>query len=339
MFRVAMVGAGGMAGVHAGCYARLPNATVVGVMDKRQEAADALAATHNAPAFTDFAAMMDAVKPDIVDVCVPTPWHVDYVVPAASYPLKGISVEKPMGRTVADCQKMIAACEAAGIPLFVAHVLRFFPEYAGTKAQVDGGAVGNVAAVRTRRGGPFPRAWENWYGKLDWSGGLTLDLIIHDFDWLRWTFGEVERVYAKGLMGGQPAGAEVAIDYALVTMRFVSGVIAHVEGTWADPGGFKVGIEVAGDEGLLEYNFNQPSGSPFVASVAQSATGGGVAVPESPVAVIPYQLELAHFLDCLERGVPPSISPRDGLEAVRIALAVIESMKTGKPVAVAGFGE
>jgi predicted dehydrogenase len=339
MFRVAMVGAGGMAGVHAGCYSRLPNTTVVGVMDVRKEAADALASSHGAPGFTDFAEMMETVKPDIVDVCVPTPWHVDYVVQAAAYPLRGVSVEKPMGRTVADCRRMTEACEAAKVPLFVAHVLRFFPEFVAAKAQVDAGAVGNVAAVRTRRGGPFPRAWENWYGKLDWSGGLTLDLAIHDFDWLRWTFGEVDRVFAKGLMGGQPAGAEVGIDYTLATLRFVSGVVAHVEATWADPGGFKVGIEIAGDEGLLEYNFNQPSGSPFVASVAQTATGGGVAVPESPVAVSPYQLELAHFVDSLERGAPASVSPRDGLEAVRISLAVIESMRTGKPIHVPGYGE
>ena len=128
-----------------------------------------------------------------------------------------------------------------------------------------------------------------------------------------------------------------AFDYALVTLRFRNGIIGHVEGTWADPGGFKVMVEIAGDGGLLEYNCNQPTGVPFKAAL----TGGdgpraGVAVPESPTGNNPYQLELAHFIDCLERGATPSILPQDGKEAVRIALAALESIETGQPVSLHG---
>jgi predicted dehydrogenase len=228
---------------------------------------------------------------------------------------------------------MIQACDAAGVPLFVAHVLRFFPEFATAKTQVDSGAVGQVAAVRTRRGGPCPRGTDNWFAKPGMSGGCILDLIIHDFDWLRWTFGEVERVFAKGLAASHPEVEEVERDYALVTLRFASGVMAHVEGTWADPGGFKVAFEIAGDQGLLEYNFNQPAGAPFVSALAEADAGrAAVPVPESPTAVNPYQAELAHFLDSLERGVPAMVTGKDGLEAVRIGEAAIESARTGQVV-------
>jgi UDP-N-acetylglucosamine 3-dehydrogenase len=189
--------------------------------------------------------------------------------------------------------------------------------------------VGTPAAVRTRRGGPMPRGWNDWYGDFDLSGGCNLDLIIHDFDWLRWTFGEVERVYAKGLTDSRLP----AFDYSLVTLRFVSGLIGHVEGTWADPGGFKVALEIAGDAGLLEYNFNQPTGLPFRAALAEGAASrSAVPLPESPVAVNPYQVELQHFVDCIENGVAPSITPEDGTAAVRIALAATESARTGRPV-------
>lgn len=339
MYKVALIGAGGMAGMHGRCYTALPNAQVVGVYDIRPEAAAGLADICGATPYDDPHKMLAATRPDIIDVCTPTPWHAEYVEMAAGYKPRGIVVEKPMGRTIADCDRIIGATQAAGVPLFVAQVLRFFPEFSTARAQVLAGAVGDVVAVRTRRGGPFPRAWENWYGKVDLSGGLVLDLIIHDFDWLRWTFGEVERVYAQGLVGDQPAGLEVERDYALVTLRFKSGAIGHVEGTWADPGGFKVTFEIAGTEGLLESNFNQPSSSPFVAAVAGPAGGAAaVPVPESPVAVNPYQAELAHFLDCLDAGRKPDITGEDGRGAVRIALAALESIRTGKPVDVHAGG-
>jgi predicted dehydrogenase len=309
---------------------------MVGVMDQDAEAAQRLAAALGVPAYTDAEKMLTELQPDVVDVCVPTPWHADYVIAAVRHRPRGIVVEKPMARTVEDCERMIATCRDAGIPLFPAQVLRFFPEFVAARDQVLAGAVGEVACVRTRRGGPFPRAWQNWYGKLEWSGGIALDLLIHDFDWLRWTFGEIERVFAKSLAAGLPAGGgpvEVTKDYALVTLRFVSGVIGHVEGTWADPGGFKVSFEVAGNQGLLEYAFNQPSSPPFVAALEQADTArAAVPVPESPTATNPYQLELEHFLGCLERGAAPDVTPEDGLEAVRIALAVNESAATGKPV-------
>lgn len=333
MLRVALVGAGGMAGMHAGCYGKIANAELVGVMDIRPEAAQALAEKQGAKPFTDFDKMLDETHPDVVDVSCPTPYHVDYVCRAAARAgelgLRGISTEKPMGRSVADCDKMIAACELADIPLFVAHVVRFFPEFALAKQQVEAGAVGQPAAIRTRRGGPMPRAWNDWYADFEMSGGCILDLIIHDFDWLRWTFGEVERVYARALLNTNLP----AFDYALVTLRFQSGAIGHVEGTWADPGGFKVTVEIAGDAGLLEYNANQPTGVPFRMAVSGGdGPRAGVAVPESPTAMNPYQAELQHFLDCLEQGVTPSITPQDGREAVRIAEAAIESARTGKPV-------
>jgi predicted dehydrogenase len=335
MLTVAVVGAGGMATMHASCYAIIANAEVVGVFDVRPEAAEALAALHGGRAFADFDAMLAELRPDIVDVCSPTPWHPEYVCRAAARAkelgIRGISTEKPMALSVAECERMADACRSAQIPLFVAHVVRFFPEFAAAKRQVEAGAVGAPAAIRTRRGGPMPRGWNDWYGDFSLSGGCILDLIIHDFDWLRWTFGEVERVFSKGLLESQLP----ARDYALVTLRFASGAIGHVEGTWADPGGFKATMEIAGDKGLLEYNFNQPTGAPFRAAIpALGGPAAAVPLPESPVAINPYQAELQHFVDCVEQGVAPSISPADGTAAVRIACAAIKSIRTGKVVRV-----
>ncbi len=336
MFRVALVGAGGMAGMHASCYKQIANAELAGVLDIRPDAAQELALRHGVKAFTDFGAMLTELRPDVVDVCCPTPWHADYVCQAAQRAgelgIRGIVTEKPMARTLADCDRMAEACERAGVPLFVAQVVRFFPEFVAANRAVREGAVGQPAAIRTRRGGAMPHAWNDWYGKFDLSGGCVLDLMIHDFDWLRWTFGEVERVFAKGT----GASRLPDLDYALVTLRFRSGAIGHVEGTWADPSGFRVALEIAGDAGLLEYNFNQPTNAPLRSAL--TTTGGearaGVAVPESPTSVNPYQAELAHFLDCLETGATPDILPADGRAAVQIALAALESIATGQPISL-----
>ncbi len=330
VLKVAMFGAGGMGTNHARAYARMPGVAVVGVMDHNRDAADRLADAVGARGFTSAGEMFDTISFDIVDVCVPTPWHAEYVCLAAEREVAGIVVEKPMGRTIEDCDRMIEACQRRKIPLFPAHVLRFFPEFAAARRQVDSGVIGDVASVRTRRGGPFPRAWENWYGKPSLSGGVILDLIIHDFDWLRWTFGEVDRVFARCLSAGKH---EVDKDYALVTLRFRSGVVGHVEGTWADPGGFKVGIEVAGREGLIELNFNQPASPAFTAAISGPVGAGpGVAVPENPTAESPYYLELEHFISSIRSGTPPAITAEDGRAAVQIAAAALESAETGRPV-------
>jgi len=319
-----------MGKVHGDAYAEMPNAEPAAVMDIRADAAEELATSLGATAFADFDEMLRSARLDVIDVCVPTPWHKEYVLKAAQAGMH-IVTEKPMGRTLDDCQAMIEATERAGVTFMVAHVLRFFPEFAAAKAQVDAGAVGNPAVVRTTRGGDFPHAWNDWYGNFEWSGGVVLDLIIHDFDWLRWTFGDAERVYAKGLVD---RGIE-HLDYALVTIRLRSGVIAHVEGTWANPTGFTVKVEVAGDGGMLDLH-NKDATPLMIARTKTEEAGPGVAIPESPTAQNPYLLELQHFIDCVEAGVKPCITPQDGLRAVEISLAALESIRTGKPVKIGG---
>lgn len=320
-YRVALMGAGSIGRVHARCWDRLPGAEIVGVLDPREDAARALGLP-----FTDWDTLLRQTQPDIVDVCTPTPLHREYVEKAAAAG-KAVFVEKPLARTLADCDAMIDAVEHAGVPAMTGHVLRFFPEYAAAKRLVDAGAVGTPAAIRTARMGGFP-SWSdapNWYADPAQSGGVALDLILHDFDWLRWTFGPVSRVYARGLYGQKEY--EGRLDYALVTLRFVSGAAGHVTGSWAHPSGFRTTLEIAGDRGLVEHD------SARSAPLTVSLRGGGSAA-ESPLAPQedPYYLEIAAFVAALDTNSPPPVTLHDGREAVRIGLAALESIETGKPV-------
>jgi len=334
-YRVALVGAGTMGGEHGRQWASVPGAEVVGVLAESREEARGAAEAASCPAFgrDEFDALLRQTRPDIVDVCVPTPLHREYVERAAAAG-KAVFVEKPLARTLADCDAIVQAVERAGVPLMAGHVLRFFPEYAAAKRLVDAGGVGRPAAIRTARLAGMPHGGQSWYGDGAQSGGVVLDMIIHDFDWLRWTFGPVARVFAQGLYGRpEHAGQR---DYALVTVRMESGAVAHVTGSWAHPGGFRTSLEIAGDAGLIEYD----SALSAPLTLAQHKTeggGGGVAVPESPLAAgdNPYFLELSAFVEALQEGVPPPVTVYDAREAARIALAALESIETGKAVTLA----
>ncbi|MDD2485890.1 MAG: Gfo/Idh/MocA family oxidoreductase [bacterium] len=330
MFNVAVIGAGTMGGIHAGHYDALPDSRVVAVLDIRLEAAESLAETYSASAYDNMEKMLAEENIDIVSITTPTPYHKECVLTAAAAG-KHIFCEKPIAMTTEEGLEMTEACRKAGVAFMVGHVLRYFPEYAAAKAMIDNGAVGKIGMVRTSRGGSFPRASGDWYADKGKSGGLVLDMLIHDFDWLRWSLGDVTRVYAKGLV--EKAGEHK--DYALVTLRFANGAIAHVEGTWMRPDGFKTCLEVAGDKGLIAFN-NDDSAPIKLAFTDSGRAGNAVAVPNSPLAEEddPYRLEIIDFLKAIKREEEPPISGEDAVEALKISLAVLESIFTGQPVEV-----
>lgn len=304
-YRVAIIGAGTMGREHARQWASIPDAEVVGVLAESGE--------------SGWDALLRQTRPDIVDVCVPTAGHREYVERAASAG-KAIFVETPLARTLADCDAMAAAVERAGVPCMAGHVARFSPEYAGAKRLVDAGGVGAPAAIRTARLGAMPHGANepNWYADFGQSGGVALDWMVHDFDWLRWTFGPVERVFAKG-----------RIDYALATLRFESGAIAHVTGSWAHPSGFRATFEIAGDGGIVEYDSAQ---SAPLTIARKDGMAVNIADCQFAPQDNPYFLQLQAFVQALRESIPPPVTVQDAYEATRIALAALESIETGKVV-------
>lgn len=323
MQKVAIIGAGTMGSTHAAAYVKMPDAELAAVCDERTEAADAAAAAHSCAAYYKVETLLAEAEVDVVDICTPTPSHLDLIKKVAAAG-RNIICEKPLARTTGQAMEAVRVCREAGVKLYVAHVLRWFPEFRKLHELVRSGAVGEVAMVRTARCGGSP---PGWFADPKLSGGVILDLIIHDFDWLRWTFGPAQRVYAVGLSDTAKTGK----DHALVTIRFESGVIAHVEGSWSRPSGFETSVEIAGSAGLL--SFSSTDSAPLRMQI-KSADGAhtGVTVPESPTDVDPYYRELEHFIECLEDGVEAEVTAEDGMEAVRIAEGAIRSITTDRPV-------
>lgn len=320
MQKVALVGAGNMGRRHAAAYAEIPNAQLVAICDNRELAAEEFAGAHGIPAYSTVDKMLNGVEADVVDICTPTAVHAQ-AIRSASGNGKHVIVEKPLNRNVVEAKESIRACREAGVILCVGHVLRWFPEFKRLHELTTSGAVGSPAIVRTSRINRHPGGWFAEHKK---SGGVILDLLVHDFDWLRWTFGDAKRVHAVGLVESRIPMR----DYALVTIRFKSGVIAHVEGSWCQPSEFGTSVEVAGSEGLLSFNSREASS---IRIDLRTENGASVSY-ESPFGMSPLKDELTHFIDSIESGTPPAVKPEDGLEAVRIAEAALKSIHTGHPV-------
>lgn len=331
--RVGVLGTGGMGGVHANQYKKMPNVELHAFDVDSAKLAEYVKKweAHPAKSVDDLIS-----KAAIVDVCLPTDLHLDIGSKAIAAG-RAVFMEKPMARTLEEATQLMHAAEMAKIPMMVGQVVRFFPEFRKGKEIVESGGVGKPAAARTRRGGGAPKGADGWFMDHSRSGGVLIDLAIHDFDWLRWTLGEVKSLYSRSLGAKTGKGP----DYALTTLSFDSGAVAHVESTWMDPSGFRVAFEVCGSGGMIEYDsrlaatlrasFAEAPGSSTDPRDAPKPRAG----PEAPLSPTddPYYKELRSFVDAVNNKQAPPVSAYDGWMALSIALSALDSAKTGRVVA------
>ena len=320
-----------MGSTHARAYHRIEGATLVGVVDPFEKGR-AVAAALNVPHY-ESVQDVDPSSFDVVDVCVPTFLHREYVEWAARMG-KNILCEKPIALTLDDALAMKRICDESGVRLMIGHCVRFFPEYELAKRKIEQDEIGHVAVARLFRGGGHPATttWNDWYANRRLSGGVMVDLMIHDFDFLRWTFGPVSRVFAKSIRDESNR-----LGLALVTLRFRNGTIAHVEGSWAHQG-FGTRYEFAGSKGLLAHNSFAVNSLKVERNVPVMSDNPSVHVPRSPLHKSAYQLEIEDFLDALKTGREFRVSAEDAREALRIALAAVESAESGRPVEMDPIG-
>jgi predicted dehydrogenase len=310
-----------MGNVHARHYRNLPEIELT-IFDIDTERATQFAQAHCATQTTSVSELIETC--DAVDVCLPTDLHLEFGL-LAIVSEKPTLIEKPMARTLEEAAKLVQAAEDRKVPFMVGQVVRYFPEFKRAHELVKSGAVGTPAAARTRRGGLPPRA--DWFQDVSRSGGILLDLAVHDFDWLRWTLGEVASVYSRSLS----IGRGIWPDYALTTLKFDSGAVAHVEATWSDPGGFRVTFEVCGSEGMIEHDSRRTQ-------TLRGAVKGESGIAQSAEAPLepgddPYFNQLKAFVESASTGTPPQVTGYDGFMAMSIACAALESAQSGRVVA------
>ncbi|NUR84333.1 MAG: Gfo/Idh/MocA family oxidoreductase [Nonomuraea sp.] len=312
---VGLIGAGGIANAHLPALLDLGHDVVVFSLDGQ---AERLVERHGGGrVVSSLDELLDAAA--AVDICTPTHTHYELALAALERGLPTVC-EKPLTRTLGEAEDLVARFAAAGVPLFPAHVVRYFAEYAELHAAVTRGEVGRVAVQRHTRQGRSPSG--GWYLDERRSGGVLLDLMIHDIDMARWIGGEVTRVFARTNVVGGSQSTQAFLTHA-------GGAISVLTATWTTaPIEFRTLFEVAGSAGVLHGDsFERPA----VRVEGGNAPEVDILPPFSPL-TSPYRAELGDFLGSLTAGHAPRVSARDGLEAMRVADAVARSVAGGLPV-------
>ena len=323
MVRIGLIGAGTMGRAHAESIQHLNGVQLTAVADTEIGKAHTLAEPHQAVPLSEAGELVNRDDVDAVIVASPTPFHYAHAK-AAMENGKHVFLEMPMVRRIEEGEELIQLAQERKITLTIDHNLRYFLEYAAIKQKIDEGAVGKPGVIRLGRRTSHPR---NWYSNFESSGGVILDAMVHEIDFLLWCFGPARRVFCQGL---HERLSTEQLDYALAIIRMQSGAIAHIESSWSHYGQYAHDVEIAGDKGLLRSD-NQSS-IPLRLSLTDWQTGGRRYFSESPVQA-PACFNLLKAFLCAIKGEGKNPVPgAEALEVVRLALATIESVESKQPI-------
>lgn len=318
--RVGMIGAGGVSHAHAPYWMALDAEVSVHALAGAGE----LAARYGLTPVGTLEQLF--LTTDVIDICTPTVTHRELAL-AAIDAGKNVLCEKPLGRTVEDAKAIAAAARAAGVQVYPAHVVRFFPEYAAMHAAVEQGKIGKLAVLRFSRGGEG--ATSDWFYDEAQSGGIILDQMIHDLDQARWTAGDVVQVYAvqnpPTVHGSSPRNVVVH-----VTLTHLSGAISLIQGIWGPRGmDFRTSFDVAGDSGGLHFD---SSGAGTVVENLCTPEVGTSYLPPTSAEESPYLTQLREMAEAFGGGSAPRVCLEDGIIAVALAEAAQKSIATASAI-------
>ncbi|MBL7063679.1 MAG: Gfo/Idh/MocA family oxidoreductase [Anaerolineae bacterium] len=334
MLKVGILGAGFMGGTHAQAYSLIPDVQIVGVSSRSAEKAQTLADKYGAEPFTDAIKLATDPRVEAISNTLPTHLHKDLTITALQAG-KHVLLEKPMGRSVAECDAIMEAARKSGRILMIGQTLRFWPDYMAIADLLASGRLGKpLAATAKRLAGP-PR-WAEFFLHPEQSGGQVLDLNIHDLDALNWLLGTPKTVFALGQRSPESGGWDLGmtlIDYGEVKAYAEGSALQSPEYP------FTMSLSVLCERGSVEFSFR--AGGEQVD--ARDAGGASLFVYEQgkPPQTLEtpggdaYAREVATFVESVRSGQPPQQgTPEQGRLAVATALAARQSIETGKIVTI-----
>lgn len=327
--KVAVIGVGTMGRHHARVYSEIPEADLVAISDADAIRAESTANKFGTRAYTDYREMLDKEKPDAVSVVVPTAMHEEVglaVLDAGA----NLLIEKPIAATLEEGEHLIEKARTVKKQLMIGHVVRFDPAIQALKQKLDAGELGRIYQIFCRRAGPFPTRIRDV--------GVVIDLAPHDVDIMRFLAGANPiRVYSE---------TEQRIhtdheDLLWATLRFPDGVIGGLEINWLTPTKIRE-VFVLGERGLFRvdaltqdlyfYENSLVKDVQWLMLQAIKGVSEGSMTRYAIPRFEPLKAELQAFLKAIHDGQPVPISGEDGLAALKISLALVESGRTHQVV-------
>jgi myo-inositol 2-dehydrogenase / D-chiro-inositol 1-dehydrogenase len=328
MITFCQFGAGRIGAIHAENIARHSDARLHAIVDVDPSAAERLASRFGANVATRTAALADPAV-DAVVIASSTNTHA-VLIEAAARAGKAVFCEKPLDldrRRAEACLEVVAECR---VPLMVGFNRRFDPHFARLERQLRDGRIGRVELLSITSRDPSPPPIP--YVRV--SGGLFRDMMIHDFDMARWLLSEepVEIFAAASVLVDPAIGEAGDVDTAVVTMRTASGALCQISNIRRAVYGYDQRIEILGSQGALKAE-----------NVAESTVvfaGADGIVSDKPLPFFlerygeAYRRELDHFVGALISGTAPRPGGDDGVRALALADAALQSLETRRPVAL-----
>jgi len=338
--RFGIIGSGFVADIHAHAIQKfVPEATVVAVASPTPGKASRFARERGIPhAFEDYRELLALKDVDVVTLALPNDLHHRVTLDAARAG-KHVVCEKPLCRTLAEADEMIATCKQQGVLLLYAEELMFAPKYVRAKQLVDEGALGEPFLVKQSEEHDGPH--EPWFWDVNRSGGgVLLDMGCHSVEYARWIFGKPKVKSVSATLGTYVHKDKTeGEDHSLVIVEYEGNKIGLAENSWAKPGGVDDRCEIYGSKGntradLLRGNalstFSQ-TGYGYAVEKAGETRGWTFTMYEE-VWNYGFPQEMAHFARCVQGKEDPIETGEDGREVLKILLAAYQSAGEGRKI-------
>ena len=327
--KVGIIGVGRIGRLHAENIAyRILDAEVVAIADVDAEAAKACATKLGIPSvYTDSSSIFEDASIDAVLICSSTDTHASLIEQAAQVG-KPIFCEKPVALDLGSVDRALDAVKQAGISLQIGFNRRFDPNFLRAKQLVAEGTIGVPHILRITSRDPAPPSLD--YLKV--SGGIFLDMTIHDFDMARYMMNdEVEEIHVAGAVLVDPRIGELGdVDTAVITLRFGSGALGVIDNSRRAVYGYDQRIEVLGEKGSIVVS------NPEADTAVLAKEDGYHAPPLLHLFLERYTesfvAEMKAFIRCVREGIPPSVTGIDGRIPIVMAYAAKRSLDERRPV-------
>ncbi len=326
---VGVIGAGRIGRLHIEHLAqRIPEVELLAICSLNPSGAESLAEQYNVPkVMTDYKALLADPQVDAVLVTSSTDTHVE-ISQAAAKAGKHIFCEKPIAFDLEQIDETLAIVEEAGVKFQIGFNRRFDASFKRVREAVASGEIGEPHIIRITSRDPAPPPIE--YVKV--SGGIFLDMTIHDFDMARYLIAdEVVEVYAAGGVRVDPKIGEAGdIDTTVITLRFQNGVIGTIDNSREAVYGYDQRVEVFGSKGMVT------AANPPTDTVTFSGSEGTRAASPPYFFVERYRpaflAELQAFFTCIQKDTPPPVTGADGRAPVVMGFAALKSLRENRPV-------